>query len=155
MKTRILFMSAIVLILTGGAIVINPEAARADYSTCRDSTRLCLKKGDSGSIVQSLVKDLRKAGYYTGKDTDRFNSEVTAAVQGFQTDHQHLKDDTADRYPDLAIDGIVGKETVMRLCQKAYRGCDADLSCYRGSIKWLLPCWRTYSRILDFKVPDK
>jgi hypothetical protein len=155
MNTRTLFVSAIALTLIGGAIAINPEAARADYSTCRNSTRLCLKKGDSGPIIQSLAKDLRKAGYYTGQDTDRFNSEVEASIQSFQTDHQYLKNDTDNLFPDLQIDGIVGKETVMRLCQKAYRGCDADLRCYRGSIKWLLPCWRAYSRILDFKVPDK
>jgi Putative peptidoglycan binding domain len=155
MNTRTLFVSAIALALFGGAIAINPEAARADYSTCRNSTRLCLRKGDSGPIVQSLVEDLRTAGYYTGKTTDLFNAEVEAALQGFQSDHQHLKNDTGNRYSDLDVDGIVGKETVMRLCQKVYRGCDANLSCYRGSIQLLLPCWRNYARIIDFKVPAR
>jgi Putative peptidoglycan binding domain len=156
MKNKTLYTCAIALTLVGSAITMNPEAARADYSTCRNSTRLCLKKGDSGPIVQALVKDLRTAGYYTGKTTDRFDAEVKTALQGFQTDHQHLtNDDTNGRYSDLEIDGIVGKETVMRLCQKVYRGCDANLSCYRGSIELLLPCWRNYARILDFKVPAK
>ncbi len=153
MTSNILFTSTIALTLIGSAIVLNPEAARADYSTCSNSTRLCLRKGDSGPIVQALVKDLRKAGYYTGTTTDRFNSEVDAALQSFQSDHQRLKNDTGNRYSDLDVDGVVGKETIMRLCQKVYRGCDADLSCYQGSIELLLPCWRNYSRILDFKVP--
>jgi peptidoglycan hydrolase-like protein with peptidoglycan-binding domain len=155
MKTRTLFASTIALTLIGSAIVINPEAARADYTTCANSDRLCLRKGDSGPIVQALVKDLRTAGYYTGANTDRFNSEVEAALQGFQTDHQHMKNDTRGYYSDLEIDGIVGKETVMRLCQKVYRGCDANISCYGGSIQLLRPCWRNYARILDFKVPAK
>jgi peptidoglycan hydrolase-like protein with peptidoglycan-binding domain len=155
MKIKTLLASTIALALMGSTIVMNPEAARADYSTCRNSTRLCLKKGDSGPIVQALVKDLSAAGYYTGKTTDRFNSEVEAALQAFQTDHQHMKNDRSGYYSDLEIDGIVGKETVMRLCQKVYRGCDANTSCYGGSIQLLLPCWRNYARILDFKVPTK
>jgi peptidoglycan hydrolase-like protein with peptidoglycan-binding domain len=153
MNTKTLFLSTIALI--GSAIVLNPQAARADYSTCSNSTRLCLRKGNSGPIVQALTKDLRTAGYYTGKDTDRLDSEVEAALKGFQSDHQHLKNDTDGRYSDLKVDGIVGKETVMRLCQKVYRGCDANLSCYGGSIQLLLPCWRNYARILDFKIPAK
>jgi hypothetical protein len=130
MNPKILLTSTIALTIFGSAIVLNPEAARADYSTCSNSTRLCLRKGDSGPIVQALVKDLRTAGYYTGKTTDRFNSEVDTALQSFQSDHQRLKNDTDNRYPDLDVDGIVGAETVKRLCQKVYRGCDADLSCY-------------------------
>jgi peptidoglycan hydrolase-like protein with peptidoglycan-binding domain len=155
MNTKTLLISLIAFTTFGSAIVINPEIARADYSTCRSSTRLCLKKGDSGPIVQSLVKDLRAAGYYTGEDTDRFNSEVETAVQGFQTDHQHMKNDPNNRYSDLSIDGVVGKDTITRLCQKVRRGCEADANCYTGSIRVLVPCWQNYARILDFKVPDK
>lgn len=149
MKAKTLFASTIALILIGRAIILNPEAARADYSTCGSSTRLCLKKGDSGSIVKALVKDLRKAGYYSGQNTDRFNSEVETAVQGFQTDHRHMKNDQHNHYSDLTIDGVVGKDTVHRLCQKVYRGCDADAQCYTGSVQFLLPCYKTYQRILN------
>ena len=149
MKTKILFTSTIALTILGGAIILSPEAARADYTTCANSDRLCLKKGDSGPIVQALVKDLRKAGYYTGKTTDRLNSEVETAVKAFQVDHQHFKNAT-DTSLDLDIDGIVGRDTVIRLCQKVYRGCDADTRCYRGSVKFLLPCYETYKRILKF-----
>ena len=154
MKTKTLFASTIALTLIGSTIVINQKPAKADYTACANSDRLCLKKGDSGPIVQALVKDLRKAGYYTGKTTDRLNSEVETAVKAFQVDHQHFKNAT-DTSLDLDIDGIVGKDTIIRLCQKVYRGCDANLSCYGGSIQLLLPCWRNYSRILDFKVPSK
>ena len=148
MNTKTLFASTIAFTLIGSAIVINPKAARADYTTCANSDRLCLKKGDSGPIVQALVKDLRKAGYYTGKNTDRFNLEVEAAVQSFQTDHQQVKNDQFDRYSDLTIDGVVGRDTVLRLCQKVYRGCDADAQCYTGSVQLLLPCYKNYQRIL-------
>ena len=154
MKTTTLLASTIALTLIGSAIVLNPEAARADYSTCSNSTRLCLRKDDSGPIVQALVKDLRKAGYYTGMNTDLFNSEVDIAVKAFQVDHQHFKD-TSDNSLDLDIDGVVGKETIMRLCQKVYRGCDADSRCYRGSIQLLLPCWQSYERITGLKVHSR
>lgn len=154
LNTKILAISTIALTLIGSAIVLNPKAARADYSTCSNSTRLCLRKGDSGPIVQALVKDLRKAGYYNGKTTDRLNLEVETALKSFQSDHQHFKD-APDNSLDLDVDGIVGKETILRLCQKVYRGCDADSRCYRGSIQLLLPCWRNYERILDLKVPAK
>ncbi len=149
MKTQTLFAGAIALTLIGSAILINPEVARADYTTCANSDRLCLKKDDSGPIVQALVKDLRKAGYYTEKTTDRLNSEIETAVNAFQVDHQHFKD-VSDNSLDLDIDGIVGRDTVIRLCQKVYRGCDADTRCYRGSMKFLLPCYETYQRILKF-----
>ena len=147
-KITTLFTSTIALTLIGSAIFVNPEAARADYTTCANSDRLCLRKGDSGPIVQALVKDLRTAGYYTGANTDRFNSEVEAAVQGFQTDHQYVKNDQYDRYSDLTIDRVVGRDTVLRLCQKNYRGCDADAQCYTGSVQLLLPCHKNYRRIL-------
>ena len=133
---------------TGIVFCLNPESARADYTVCANSDRLCLKKGDSGPIISALVEDLRKAGYNPGKNTDRFTSEVENAVKSFQTDHQYMKNDTSNHYSDLDLDGIVGKDTVIRLCQKAYRGCDANTSCYGGSVRLLLPCHKTYDRVL-------
>ena len=82
---------------TGIVFCLNPESARAEYTVCANSDRFCLKKGDSGPIISALVKDLRKAGYNPGKNTDRFTSEVENAVISFQTDHQHVKNDTYDR----------------------------------------------------------
>ena len=137
------------LTLTTGIIFcLNPESARADYTVCANSDRLCLKKGDSGPIISALVKDLRKAGYNPGKNTDRFTSEVENAVKSFQRDHQHVRNDTYQRHSDLDIDGIVGKDTILRVCQKVYRGCDADASCYTGSPQLALPCYRTYDRVI-------
>ena len=133
---------------TGIVFCLNPESARADYTVCANSDRLCLKKGDSGPIISALVKDLRKAGYNPGKNTDRFTSEVENAVKSFQTDHQHVRNDTYRYYSDLDIDGIVGKDTILRVCQKVYRGCDADSSCYTGSPQFALPCYRTYDRVI-------
>jgi hypothetical protein len=152
MKTKLMFISTIALTLLGSAIFINPKPARAEYTTCASSDRLCLRKGDSGAIIQSLVSDLRKAGYYNGKSTNRFNSEVESAVKAFQTDYQHIKNDTSGRHPDLDIDGIVGQETVMRLCQKVYRGCNADADCYSGSVRLLIPCYETYKKLLNFST---
>jgi hypothetical protein len=118
--------------------------AHAEYSKCRSSQKYCFKQGDSGPLITSLVKDLRKAGYYQGSDTDYFDSTVRHAVERFQTDHRYLLNDRMRQSSVLVIDGVVGKETVHRLCQRVYRGCEPDLRCYGGSVELLIPCWKKY-----------
>jgi len=80
-----------------------------------------------------LVEDLREAGYYQGKSTNQFNLEVQQAVIKFQKDYRTIKGDEFKRV--LTVDGIVGEDTLIRLCQAVGRGCgpDASIGCYMGS----------------------
>jgi peptidoglycan hydrolase-like protein with peptidoglycan-binding domain len=131
-------------LMAGSVVTILSSSAYAGYSKCRNSQKYCFKQGDAGPLVKSLVKDLRKAGYYQGSDTDYFDSTVRYAVERFQADHRRLLNGGIGNYPILAVDGVVGKETIRRLCQRVYRGCGPDASCYRGSVELLIPCWKKY-----------
>jgi peptidoglycan hydrolase-like protein with peptidoglycan-binding domain len=128
--------------------IINNDTALAGYSKCKSVTKeaptpYCFKQGDSGKLIRILVEDLRKAGYYKGKTTTVFNSQVKKAVIKFQTDYRTVE---GSSLPVLTVDGIVGEDTLIRLCQAVGRGCgpDADYGCYTGSPVLVAECLEKY-----------
>jgi Putative peptidoglycan binding domain len=151
MKFTLYSQIAIGTVLGISSLTIWNDPAQAVYSVCKKTQLNCLRRGDSGDLVRNLVEDLRRAEYYNGKETEHFDVEVEKAVKAFQDDHRHLKNDDEKRFQDLTVDGIVGQESIYRLCQRAYRGCKADLNCYHGSVKWLIPCWEKYKSLIPRK----
>lgn len=110
----------------------------ARYSKCRtlnkeSPTPYCFKKGDSGRLISILVGDLTKAGYYKGKRTSRFDSNVEKAVIKFQKDYRAIDD--CPECSILKADAVVDANTLVRLCQAVGRGCRPDDThvCYTGS----------------------
>lgn len=147
MKLKRLFLIAAI---TTACIVSTNLEAKAGYSRCKSVTKkaptpYCFKRGNSGALIKILVEDLRKAGYYKGQTTTVFNSEVEQSVIKFQKDYRTIKG--SDVYKSvLAVDGIVGENTLIRLCQAVGRGCTAesDYICYMGSPVLVSDCLDKY-----------
>ncbi|GET36411.1 peptidoglycan-binding domain-containing protein [Microseira wollei] len=123
-------------------------SSSGSYSTCqsssnRDISRYCFRLGDSGTLIENLVEDLRVAGYYEGRTTNRFDSKVEQAVKRFQQDYRYI-----EAMSVLAVDGIVGPDTLLRLCQATRRGCgpNAGLECYQGSPIGVIGCLERYNQ---------
>ena len=95
-------------------------------------------------MIGSLVEDLRKAGYYRGRATRIFNADVERAVRQFQRDYETIPG--SDFSSRLAIDGVAGPNTQVRLCQAVFRGCgpDAGVGCYTGSLRLVVSCLESY-----------
>jgi peptidoglycan hydrolase-like protein with peptidoglycan-binding domain len=127
--------------ITTACIVSTNLQANAGYSRCKTVTKeaptpYCFKQGDSGKLISILVEDLRKVGYYKGKPTTVFNSEVKKAVIKFQKDYRVITDNgVPSPLPVLTADGIVGENTLIRLCQAIGKGCSPndEWVCYTGS----------------------
>lgn len=137
------------LFIFGSLLVFNHDTAYSTYSKCKSinkeaPTPYCFKLGDSGRLINVLVKDLREAGYYKGKNTTKFNSEVQQAVIKFQKDYRSIKGDEFKQV--LKVDGIVGADTLIRLCQAVGRGCgpNDDIRCYTGSPVLVQDCLNKY-----------
>ena len=62
-----------------------------------------LRPGSSGTAVLNLVRELKNQGYYTGAETNKYNSAVENAVRAFQ------------KAKGLAVDGIAGNDTQHKL----------------------------------------
>jgi hypothetical protein len=151
MKLRLLFWLVFGLPLLTSLLTFNEQPAWGRYSRCRSVTReaptpYCFKRGDSGILIKVLVEDLREAGYYHGKTTTVFNTQVEQAVINFQKDYRIIRGHNFA--PVLAVDGIVGENTLIRLCQAVGRGCtaDADYACYMGSPVLVSDCLKKYKR---------
>ncbi len=146
-KAKILLMF-IGLLVFSTVLIFNSDRAIAGYSQCKTNNQTnvspyCFKKGNSGSLIKTLVEDLRTAGYYQGKTTQIFNTKVEQSVKKFQQDYRQIKGSLG---PVLKVDGVVGSDTLSRLCQAIGRGCnaDADASCYTGSPRMVTSCLDKY-----------
>jgi peptidoglycan hydrolase-like protein with peptidoglycan-binding domain len=124
--------------LFSSLLIFKHDTALAGYSKCKSVTReaptpYCFKRGDSGRLIKILVEDLREAGYYQGKSITQFNFKVQQAVIKFQKDYRTIEGSQFAAV--LTVDGIVGEDTLIRLCQALGRGCgpDATNDCYTGS----------------------
>ncbi|MTJ14947.1 peptidoglycan-binding protein [Anabaena sp. UHCC 0187] len=145
MNLKRLFLTAAI---TTACIVTTATQAKAGYSRCKTVTKeattpYCFKQGDSGKLIRILVEDLRKAGYYKSKTTTVFNSKVKEAVIKFQKDYRTVE---GSGLPVLTADGIVGEDTLVRLCQAVGRGCgpNDDYGCYTGSVVLVADCLDKY-----------
>ncbi|MBD2359514.1 peptidoglycan-binding protein [Tolypothrix sp. FACHB-123] len=125
------------------------DTALAVYSRCKYVTKqaptpYCFKQGNSGRLINVLVEDLRKAGYYQYPTTNLFDSKVEASVLKFQKDYRTIKG--SEFASVLKADGVVGEDTLIRLCQAVGRGCSAesDFSCYTGSPIRVIECLNKY-----------
>ena len=76
---------------SGGSVIIPSTGTEASYKI--------LKLGSSGSNVTRLVQELIRQGYFTGKVTSSYTTEVEAAVRAFQA------------AKGLNVDGIAGAST--------------------------------------------
>ncbi len=62
-----------------------------------------LRYGSSGTAVLNLVRELKRQGYFSGAETDKYNSVVENAVRNFQ------------KAKGLKVDGIAGNDTQHKL----------------------------------------
>ncbi|MDY7015690.1 MAG: peptidoglycan-binding domain-containing protein, partial [Cyanobacteriota bacterium] len=92
-----LCISLVLGVVTIGIVLAIPIAkVMAGYTQCRTinpespDLKHCLRRGDSGPMVGSLVEDLRQAGYWSGASTNNFTLEVERAVRRFQSDYETI-----------------------------------------------------------------
>jgi peptidoglycan hydrolase-like protein with peptidoglycan-binding domain len=115
------------------------KPANATYTKCRNPdlsiNRYCFKRGDRGIYIQKLTIVLGELGYYQGKSKNLFDKELEKSVIKFQEEYR-LK----------STDGIVGNETLLRICQAIGKGCPANASqgCYTGSPRNVVACLNNF-----------
>ena len=85
----------------------NEGRNEANYTT--------LRPGSSGTAVLNLVRELKNQGFYSGSETNKYNSAVENAVRAFQ------------KAKGLAVDGIAGNDTQHKLFNTVPIG-SADLN---------------------------
>lgn len=89
-----------------GSLIMNASPVSAGETRCLNRrSAYCLRYGDRGAHVYSLIENLRCAGYYNLRNDSWFGSVTDKAVRRFQRDH------------GLTPDGIAGPRTKRRLQQ--------------------------------------
>jgi len=121
MKIRriVCFALCLVLLSIGGIGIFPAPQAQIAYAVT--TTAHTLRKGDRGSAVTQLQKQLKKLGYYTYPSTTTYYGDNTvAAVEKFQ------------KAKKMSADGVAGKATLAALFGSTYarifEGSDAYIS---------------------------
>ncbi|MEC4892289.1 MAG: peptidoglycan-binding protein [Oscillatoria sp. PMC 1051.18] len=86
----------------------NLQLAQIRYSGCRSGFGYCFRLGDRGRLIEELIEDLRRAGYYNVGNDGYFGPVTERAVRNFQ------------RNTGLTPDGIAGPQTINFLQNPQY-----------------------------------
>lgn len=144
---KLLVLGMITIVI---AISLPIDRVVAGYSSCRTvnpefsdfKLNHCLRQGDSGAMISSLVENLREADYWHGTSTNNFTIEVERAVREFQRDYETIPGLSGR----LVIDGVAGPATQFRLCSAIGKGCKPGdgWGCYTGSPRLVVSCLESY-----------
>ena len=80
-----------------------PTTQPSNNGSQNEASYTTLRPGSRGTAVLNLVRELKNQGYYTGAETNSYNSAVENAVRAFQ------------KAKGLAVDGIAGNDTQHKL----------------------------------------
>ena len=80
-----------------------PTTQPSNNGSQNEASYTTLRPGSSGTAVLNLVRELKNQGFYSGAETNKYNSAVENAVRAFQ------------KAKGLAVDGIAGNDTQHKL----------------------------------------
>jgi len=124
-----------------------PDVSNAPKSQ-QETSYSTLRKGNSGDAVANLVQELINQGYYEGKVTSSYTTEIKAAVELFQEMNGLDADGIADSATQHALFGTVpiGAGDTSNLSFNIYKVEKIDW--FEGGIQQLLP------KGCNFKIYD-